>query len=493
MSVRTRIVLLFMLAALGPLVLGGLAFLRAGHADAEALLRNRAVDEARALAELAGRETGGPGRWFTDPRGLLPSSGAPYGDLVVLFRAQRDSSEYRLLFGSPVPALESALAASLMSGSWGQGGGSLEVEGRYLTLGIARIEGTPWQVATVLDATSVVAPFRARYLLFGILGLWVGLAMVVAVDRVTRPLISALSDLADATNEIGQGDLFPWLPLPADDEIGRLTLATSEMVERLNEGMRAVEKHSRLAAVGELASHLAHEIRNPLSSIHMNLQSMDRMAQRGMLDPEISDMVRVSLKEVKRLDGVVGTVLEMGRARTPVLGEAHLHDTVRDALDVMLPEFARSRIRVTMELDAPRDRVYIDSQQIRGVLLNLFVNSVEAQPEGGLLKVRSANVRTGSGPKIRLWVEDGGPGVPRDLMDEIFQPFYTTKQKGSGIGLAMAWETLERHDGDLALDLDSGPDVGASFYMTLPLLEVPEAEADADALSRPASSEHNNA
>jgi signal transduction histidine kinase len=285
------------------------------------------------------------------------------------------------------------------------------------------------------------------------------------------PVRRDLRQIAQSMREFGDDEGPGWLPLPRGDVMEDLSVATGEMANRVKELVRRVDEQGRLAVVGELASHIAHEIRNPLSSIHMNLQSIERMVARGAIDPDAPDMIRVSLQEVRRLNAVVGSVLEMGEGTPPIREDCSLHEIVDGSLGLMAPEFSRNEISLDWRPGAMVDRVYADPSRIRGVLLNLYVNALDAQPDGGALRMSSDLVLGSEGPAIRLLVEDAGPGIPKANRDRIFQPFFTTKSGGSGIGLAISRETLRIHGGDLTLESGSSPAAGAAFSLTLPVAE----------------------
>ncbi len=285
------------------------------------------------------------------------------------------------------------------------------------------------------------------------------------------PVRRDLRQIAQSMREFGDDEGPGWLPLPRGDVMEDLSVATGEMATRVKELVRRVDEQGRLAVVGELASHIAHEIRNPLSSIHMNLQSIDRMVARGAIDPDAPDMIRVSLQEVRRLNAVVGSVLEMGDGTPPIREDCSLHEIVDGSLGLMAPEFSRNEISLDWRPGAMVDRVHADPSRIRGALLNLYVNALDAQPDGGAVRMSSDLVLGSEGPAIRLLIEDAGPGIPKANRDRIFQPFFTTKSGGSGIGLAISRETLRIHGGDLTLEFGSSPAAGATFRLTLPVAE----------------------
>jgi signal transduction histidine kinase len=137
----------------------------------------------------------------------------------------------------------------------------------------------------------------------------------------------------------------------------------------------------------------------------------------------------------------------------------------------MVPEFQRSGIEVTWLPGCPQDEVMADPKRLKGVLLNLFVNAIEAQPTGGAMRVSTRVGRHDGGPTIDVVVADAGPGVAASIRDRIFQPFFTTKPSGSGIGLAISREALRAHSGELVLDYPSTPASGATFRLILPLTD----------------------
>jgi signal transduction histidine kinase len=328
----------------------------------------------------------------------------------------------------------------------------------------------PLAAALVLVTSVGREPPWAMPAVLGLVGLSVMGAVLTSILALA-PVRRNLGRIAEAMLDFGEGDSPGWLPLPEGDAVGDLSLATGEMVSRIHELLRRVDEQSRLAVVGELASHIAHEIRNPLSSIHMNLQSIDRMLARGVVDDEVPEMIRVSLQEVRRLNAVVGAVLEMGRAEPPRFERASLHRIVDWALEVMGPEFRRAGIQVTWRPDCPDDEVVVDPKRIKGVLLNLFVNALEAQPQGGALRIATRPGSGQNGPSIDLVIADAGPGIPPSLRDRVFRPFFTTKPAGSGIGLAMSREALRVHQGELLLDVPETPASGATFRVVLPLTD----------------------
>jgi signal transduction histidine kinase len=346
------------------------------------------------------------------------------------------------------------------AGEWNLGSIRATPTGRFLTVASANVHGL----------LAPLSRMEAWYWFFVLtLTISTALAFSLLLGRVTH----SLNELTRAAGRIGEGDFQPWLPPPGNDEVGRLTLAFSDMLERVRRTMEHVDQNGRLAVVGQLSSYLAHEIRNPLTSIKMNLQRLERNARSGRMPADCEDAVEISLREVDRLAGSVTSILQLGRADQGPREIVSLHAVIEEAADLLRGELQRSGISVSVELDASADRVVAGLGQLKGVFLNLMMNALEAQPLGGRLELRS-ELQTGpdGSPVVAVHVRDYGHGVPKSVRDRIFEPFFTTKPSGSGIGLAVVARTLRDSGGEIHLeDLPVSED-GAEFVVTLPLAAV---------------------
>jgi nitrogen-specific signal transduction histidine kinase len=226
----------------------------------------------------------------------------------------------------------------------------------------------------------------------------------------------------------------------------------------------------RLAALGEMAAGLAHEIRNPLAGMEI-LTGLLRRRLAGH-DEELA-LVNELTAELRRVAQTVTDSLEFVR---PV---ALRRESV-DPVEVLEESLARARSRVPFDVDVRRDyaetvpALRADGERIEGVLTNLIVNAFEAMHGAGSEPARvSLGVRVEAcegieiGPELVFTVADTGPGIPEDLRERVFYPFFTTKQRGSGIGLAQAQKIVDGHGGRLELECDPGH--GATFRVRLPL------------------------
>jgi signal transduction histidine kinase len=299
-----------------------------------------------------------------------------------------------------------------------------------------------------------------------------GGAFVILLAHLRR----SLEELTAAAVRIGQGDFTPWLPPPGEDEVGRLSLAIGAMAARLTDMMQQNARDRQMAALGELASHVSHEIRNPLSSIKLNLQSVEREVRDGSVPADLPSVLQLCLREIHRLDGTVQGVLRLAGFRQPVLEPLAVHALLAETLRTVAPQLDERGVEMRVNYLATGDAIEGDGAQLRSVFLNLFLNAADAMQAGGRLRVwTESGEAEARSAVIRVHVADDGEGVPPELRERIFQPFYSTKPNGSGIGLPLALQTVEAHQGRLWLEQRSELERGAEFVVELPLAVPAEA------------------
>lgn len=229
--------------------------------------------------------------------------------------------------------------------------------------------------------------------------------------------------------------------------------------ERLDRLYRA----ERLAAVGQLAAGVAHEIRNPLTAIRSTMQYL----LRG-LDPAEAryQLVEELLSEVDRINGTVGGLLSLSRSGEIHKSEIDLLEPLASAVQLVQARAAEQRVEVRSALGQGRLPVLGDAGQLKQVFLNLLINALQSMPEGGRLSVAAAPEK---GPSVEVRIEDTGPGIPPDQLRKVFDPFYTTKGEGTGLGLAICHGIIEQHEGEIQLESEVGS--GTAALIRLPLIE----------------------
>jgi signal transduction histidine kinase len=223
---------------------------------------------------------------------------------------------------------------------------------------------------------------------------------------------------------------------------------------------RQLQIADRVAAISRITGGVAHEVKNPLNAILMHVE-LARMKLAGG-DSDLKPQMDIIASEIVRLDRVVKTFLDFTR---PV--ELHPVDVPLESFVNELAEFARplaetAKIEVTVDQRADGATIAVDLDLLKQAMLNIVMNAIEAMPEGGQLRFESCL----HGDDAEIRISDTGCGIPPDLQKKIFGLYFTTKSKGSGIGLAMAFRLVQLHDG--TIDFTSEPGKGTTFIIRVP-------------------------
>jgi signal transduction histidine kinase len=222
---------------------------------------------------------------------------------------------------------------------------------------------------------------------------------------------------------------------------------------------------SRLDAINRLTGGVAHEVKNPLNSIAARLALLESMV--GEDSPEAAEEIKVIGEEVERLDRVVRTFLDFTRPVEMAQKELDLAEIARDVAALVQPDAARRCVSVQFSSRPECVPLWGDPDLLRQALMNLAVNALDAMPQGGSLSF-DVELRARD---AQLTVADTGAGIPETQRDKIFQLYFTTKQNGSGLGLAMVYRAVQLHGG--SIEVDSEPGRGTRFRIMLPALVKP--------------------
>jgi signal transduction histidine kinase len=234
----------------------------------------------------------------------------------------------------------------------------------------------------------------------------------------------------------------------------------------LREAQVRLLQSERLAAIGRMAAHVSHEVRNPLSSIGLNVELLEEELRNA--NPETRELLGAVHREIDRLGALTEEYLRVARLPNPHLLPEDVGDVVRGAVQLLTPELKAASVRVELALDEDLPLVAMDEAQMRQVLINLLKNAREAMPSGGV--VRIAARATGAG--IELSVCDDGVGMEPEQKERIFDLFYTTKQRGSGLGLPLTQQIVVAHQGHIRCE--SSPGNGTTFTLFLPAARATE-------------------
>ncbi len=243
----------------------------------------------------------------------------------------------------------------------------------------------------------------------------------------------------------------------------RLGLEVRRLREELAEKNRELARRERLAALGRMAAGVAHEIRNPLAGIRL---------YASMLLQDLSDrpVESATVEKIERaivgLDRLVGDILLFAGNASLCEADVAVGALIADVAELAAPR--RLEVGARLVVDEPADGAILrcDRNQVTRALLNLVLNALDAAGDGGTVCVAPLV----GGGRVSIVVEDSGPGVPRELLDQIFNPFFTTKDTGTGLGLAIVHRVVEAHGG--VVRVGSAPGGGARFVMEFPAVDV---------------------
>ncbi|MHB8417567.1 MAG: sensor histidine kinase [Myxococcales bacterium] len=318
--------------------------------------------------------------------------------------------------------------------------------------------------------------------------IFVGLLATALSQRTLQPIRS----LTEGVKGISRGDFARQVRARSQDELGLLAEEFNAMAASLRERERQLLEQrerllrsERLAAVGRVSAQITHEIRNPLSSIGLNAELLaDDVASAAFPSPEkrreALELLEAMAKEIDRLTEISEQYLAFARPprQGPARGRVDLGDLAEDLLSFLGPELERAKVTVKLELASGLPAVSGDEGQLRQALRNLVRNAREAMaPRGGQLTVRSrAQDLPGGGRQVLLEVQDEGHGLSGEALARLFDPFYSTKEQGTGLGLALTQQIAADHGGTLTCRSEAGH--GATFALALP--------ADPEPAARPA-------
>jgi signal transduction histidine kinase len=319
-------------------------------------------------------------------------------------------------------------------------------------------------VARTMDSLSQAAyarQARAFYALLTLAFLTLGVGVLVSLH--VRDLLAPLARVTERARSVARGDLTPQPVTPTEDEIGELAAAFEQMVASVSREQSRAVANERLAAIGKMAAHVTHEIRNPLSSIGLNLELLEEeLAKEGPRE-ESRALLAAIAREVERLGLLSEEYLRLARLPSPRMDADDVVSAVRDVVDFARPEMERAGCTVTLTVDEPVPAALFDEGQLRQALLNLLRNAREAMPAGGPVEV---GVKA-DGMSVSISIEDRGGGIPEDIRARVFDPFFSTKGEGTGLGLAITRQIVEAHAGSVTVEARAGG--GTRFGIGLPI------------------------
>ena len=403
-------------------------------------------------------------------------------------------SDLNLAFKSEAKLPEDVIKVLLSNDSKSGGNEMRFIDGERALVSFAEVKEMGWIVyiqraISVAYQTSQEMKRRAWYTMMWVVVFVFFLGWVVSII-----IIHPIQVLSEAAVKLGEGQFedLPEFNMP-NDEIGELARTFSQMsdslrvktaeiisakeeLERLNRTLenrveartrelKAAQdeliKKERLAAIGQMASVVGHEIRNPLAVINNSVYFIKtKLGTNSALDPKIAKHISIVESEIQQANGIINEILGFARSKELNQRNQFLNPFMEDLLSSY--PFAPN-IKVIKELAAGNPVVNIDSDEMKQALRNLIGNGVEVMPNGGAIKIVAETMRD----SVRIDISDSGPGIPKDVIDKIFTPFFTTKARGTGLGLAVVRKVMDRHKGRVEVMSEVGK--GTVFKLYLPL------------------------
>ena len=354
-----------------------------------------------------------------------------------------------------------------------------EVRIRNRDLNILEIElpvfvtGSPTRWASIKigysleDMRADIRRTRRVLILIGLVGLLVGLAgSSLLAKRITRPL----KELVEGTVRISRGDFSRRIQPASADELGGLARSFNDMTSRLLEARERMESANRrlvqaekLASIGRLSATIAHEIRNPLTSVKLNIQ---RIAESEHLDEIEREHLGICHEGVGQFEKFIKELLDFTRVPELARERFPLEQVLDESLKMLKDAFRQRRVTVEKSYAQGLPPANVDGDRLRQVFLNLLRNAFEAVDEGGRISVSLAAGGGEEGRTYLVRISDNGAGIPEKDRENIFEPFFTTKSSGFGLGLANARKIVEQHGGSVKVAGKRGR--GSAFVVVLP-------------------------
>ncbi len=308
----------------------------------------------------------------------------------------------------------------------------------------------------ILQTGSIVA--ASGVVIGALLGWW-------TTERITRPV----ERLAEGARTVASGDLSARVEVLSQDEIGELARAFNRMTEQLLEQRDRTIQAERVAAWRELARRLAHELKNPLFPLQITIENLKRSRERSSpaeFDEIFQESTSMLLAEFANLTSIIGRFSDFARMPPPRFEDVDLNALVRGVMklhDAALHKEGRPQIHTALDLAEGELRILADEDQLRRAIGNLVLNTLDAMPEGGTLRIGTAMHED----RVRIEVADSGTGLTEEECARLFTPYYTTKHHGTGLGLAIVQSVVSDHHGKISVVSQSGQ--GATFIIDLPV------------------------
>jgi len=309
---------------------------------------------------------------------------------------------------------------------------------------------------------------RLMLLLIGSIGLLIGvLGALLLAKRITGPL----KKLVEATVKISKGHFSQRINITSQDEIGNLARSFNKMSRQLLQARKKEEtanqkliQAEKLASIGRISAGIAHEIRNPLTSVKLNIQ---KLMQSDNLDEVEKEHLNISQEGIKYMEKSIKDLLDFTRASELELARFSIEQILEESVKTLADSLALKKVMLKKNFQDELPQILVDGDKLRQVFLNILRNAYEAVDEGGEITISLSLLKERTRKIIKVEIFDNGCGIPDKERDVIFELFYTTKTTGIGLGLAIARKIIEQHNG--SIQLSENAKKGTSFEILIPV------------------------
>jgi signal transduction histidine kinase len=317
--------------------------------------------------------------------------------------------------------------------------------------------------ALVLTLAAPTAPASLPFAEAARRGMWalllVSASGFLLVLLLTRWITMPLERLADAADSVARGELDRRVEESGPDEIRRLGVAFNTMTRSLQRTLRRISQQEAAAAIGNFAASLAHEVRNPLTAVRLDLER----AREGVDgEDRVATLLDRALQQIERLDATVSGSLRIARSGNVPMTPLDIRDPIGAAVAAAKPHFAARGGRLDESMPADALMVHGNSPALEQLLLNLLLNAAAALPAQGSASVEARLLDD----TVEITVRDDGRGIAPDEIDHVFDPFYTTREDGTGLGLTIVRRIADAHGADLCIE--SEPGLGTTIRLSMP-------------------------
>jgi signal transduction histidine kinase len=346
----------------------------------------------------------------------------------------------------------------------------LEIEVPIFVRGSPRRWGSIKIGLSLEEMRAEIQETRLMLILIGCVGLLIGaLGAILLARRITGPL----KKLVEGTVKIAKEDFSQKIDIASKDEIGNLAQSFNDMSrklllarERMEAASNKLVQAEKLASIGRLSAGIAHEIRNALTSVKLNIQ---KLVQSDRLDDIEKEHLSISQEGIGQMEKFIKELLDFTRVFELNLDRFSLEQILEASIKTLADTLELKKVVLEKSYKKGLPQVLVDADKLKQVFLNILRNSYEAVEEKGKINISLSLLKEKSGSKIRVYISDNGSGIPEDDRETVFEPFYTTKASGIGLGLPIARKIIEQHRGTIRVKKNVAK--GTSFEILIPAEE----------------------